>query len=101
MVFNPNTKQFAPPQLSDLPEAEADAPASTDAIVTPAGRPKLHCTAVGCAPPPDEIEIGTDTIEHWNRINPKESPLQFELDFTDEAQWRRNVPVETEEEALV
>jgi hypothetical protein len=48
-----------------------------------------------------EAVIGTDTIEHWNSINPKESPLQFFLDFTDEAQWRRNVPVEAEEEVLV
>jgi predicted DNA-binding WGR domain protein len=44
-----------------------------------------------------EAVIGTDTIEHWNRINPKEDPLQFKLDFTDEAEWRRNVPVEEEE----
>ena len=44
-----------------------------------------------------EAVIGTDTIEHWNRINPSEEFLQFLLDFTDEAQWRRNVPVEEEE----
>jgi hypothetical protein len=44
-----------------------------------------------------EAVIGTDTVEHWNRINPKENPLQFHLDFTDEAEWRRNVPVEEEE----
>jgi hypothetical protein len=48
-----------------------------------------------------EAVIGVDTIEHWNRINPNEPSLQFELDFTDEAQWRRNTPVEMEEEALV
>jgi len=48
-----------------------------------------------------EAVIGTDTIEHWNRINPKEQPLQFDLDFTDEAQWRRNIPVETDEGVLV
>lgn len=44
-----------------------------------------------------EAVMGTDTVEHWNRINPKADPLQFELDFTDEAQWRRNIPVEEEE----
>jgi hypothetical protein len=44
-----------------------------------------------------EAVIGTDTIEHWNRINSKEEPLQFNLDFRDEAEWRRNVPVEEEE----
>jgi hypothetical protein len=48
-----------------------------------------------------EAVIGVDTIEHWNRINPEEAELQFELDFTEEAKWRRNVPIETEEEALV
>jgi hypothetical protein len=48
-----------------------------------------------------EAVIGTDTIEHWNRINPKEEPLQFVLQFEDEVQWRRNVPVEVEEEAIV
>jgi hypothetical protein len=41
--------------------------------------------------------IGTDTIEHWNRINPKEEPLQFNLDLRDETEWRRNIPVEEEE----
>lgn len=44
-----------------------------------------------------EAVIGKDTIEHWNRINPEKEPLQFPLDFTEEAEWRRNVPVEEEE----
>ena len=44
-----------------------------------------------------EAVIGTDTIEHWNGINPNEEPLQFNLDFRDEAEWRRNVPTEEEE----
>jgi hypothetical protein len=44
-----------------------------------------------------EAVIGTDTIEHWNRVNPKEEPLQFDLDFRDETSWRRNIPVEEEE----
>lgn len=43
-----------------------------------------------------EALIGTDTVEHWNRINPSDKPLQFPLDFTDEAEWRRNAPVEEE-----
>jgi hypothetical protein len=41
--------------------------------------------------------IGTDTIEHWNRINPNEEQLQFNLDLRDETEWRRNIPVEEEE----
>lgn len=44
-----------------------------------------------------EAVIGTNTVEHWNRINPKEDPLQFSLDFTDETEWKRNIPVEVEE----
>lgn len=44
-----------------------------------------------------EAVIGTNTIEHWNRVNPKEQPLQFELDFGPETEWRRNTPVEEEE----
>jgi hypothetical protein len=43
-----------------------------------------------------EAVIGTNTVEHWNRINPKEQPLQFPLDFADETEWRRNAPVEEE-----
>lgn len=41
-----------------------------------------------------EAVIGTNTVEHWNRINPQKEPLQFPLDFTDETEWRRNIPVE-------
>ncbi len=41
-----------------------------------------------------EGEIGTDTVEHWNRMHPDERPLQFELDFTEEVEWRRNAPIE-------
>jgi hypothetical protein len=44
-----------------------------------------------------EAVIGTDTIDHWNRVNPDEDPIQFSLDFTEEAQWRKNTPVEEEE----
>jgi hypothetical protein len=43
-----------------------------------------------------EAVIGTNTVDHWNRINPKEKPLQFPLDFTDETAWRLNAPVEDE-----
>jgi hypothetical protein len=44
-----------------------------------------------------EAVMGTDTIEHWNSINPSDEPLQFNLDFRDETEWRRNVPAEEEE----
>jgi hypothetical protein len=77
VVFSPNTKQLVPPQLSDLPDDVAEAPASTEASVMPAGRPKLHCTAVGCAPPADEIEIGTDTVEP---ASPDPDPMLMDTD---------------------
>jgi hypothetical protein len=41
-----------------------------------------------------EAEIGTNTVEHWNSINPKQEPLPFPLDFTDEVAWRRNATIE-------
>ena len=63
VAFNPNTKQFEPPQLRDLPADVAEEPASTDVRVTPAGRLKLHWTAVGAAPPAEEIDIGRETAE--------------------------------------
>jgi len=43
-----------------------------------------------------EAVIGTDTAEHWNNINPKEQPLLFPTDFTDDVQWRKNAPEEDE-----
>jgi len=44
-----------------------------------------------------ESVIGTNTIEHWNSINPKDQPLLFDADLRDETEWRRNTPVEEEE----
>src|ERR1700680_726401 len=41
-----------------------------------------------------EAEIGTNTVEHWNSINPTQQPLPFPLDFADEVAWRRNATVE-------
>jgi len=29
---------------------------------------------------------------HWNSINPDETPLQVELDFTDDVEWRLHAP---------
>jgi len=48
-----------------------------------------------------EAVIGTNTIEHWNHINPQQEPLHFDADLRDEAEWRRNTPTEVEEEELV
>lgn len=39
-----------------------------------------------------EAVIGTNTADHWNRINPEQEPLAFEADFTDDVQSRLNAP---------
>jgi hypothetical protein len=41
-----------------------------------------------------EAVIGTNTVDHWNRIHPTQDPLPFPLDFSEETQWRLNAPVE-------
>jgi len=43
-----------------------------------------------------EAVIGTNTVNHWNRIHPTEKPLQFPLDFKEETDWRLNAPLEDE-----
>lgn len=43
----------------------------------------------------DGLQLTRDA-NHWNRINPKEEPVQVELDFTDEVQWKLNAPKEGE-----
>ncbi len=45
-----------------------------------------------------EAVIGTNTVNHWNRINPTEQPVLFPTDFEDEVKWRLNSSVEDEEE---
>jgi hypothetical protein len=44
-----------------------------------------------------EAVIGTDTVDHWNRINPKDGQLEFNLDFREETEWRRNIPPEEDD----
>ncbi len=76
VVFKPNTTQLDPPQLTDLPEELADAPASTEPSVTPDGSEKLHCTAVGEALE-EEIEIGRETVEP---ASPEPDPMLIDTD---------------------
>jgi hypothetical protein len=47
----------------------------------------------------EAIQISRDT-EHWNRIHPREEPIQIPLDFTDDVIWRENAPSEDEEEVV-
>ena len=41
----------------------------------------------------DAVQLTLDAA-HWNRIHPEESPIQTELDFTYDVQWRLNTPEE-------
>jgi len=43
-----------------------------------------------------EAVIASDTADHWNRINPTQQVILFELDFRDDVEWRRNAPGEDE-----
>ena len=36
------------------------------------------------------------TVEHWNRINPDEEPIQIPLDLGPDVEWMRNAPNEDE-----
>jgi hypothetical protein len=33
-------------------------------------------------------------LDHWNRVHPDEAPIQFELDFGPDVEWRKNAPDE-------
>jgi hypothetical protein len=41
-----------------------------------------------------EAVIGTNTANHWNRMNPEQQPLPFPTDLAEEVQWRLNTPEE-------
>ena len=43
----------------------------------------------------DALQLSFDT-DHWNAIHPDEQPIQIELDFTDDVEWRKNAPDENE-----
>ena len=46
-----------------------------------------------------EAVIGTNTVEHWNRMHPDQLPIPFPLDLADETEWRRNAPPDEDEKA--
>jgi hypothetical protein len=46
-----------------------------------------------------EAVIGTNTVEHWNRMHPEQLPIPFPLDLADETEWRRNAPPDEDEQA--
>jgi hypothetical protein len=41
----------------------------------------------------DGLQLTLDA-EHRNRINPKEKPIQPDMDSTDEIEWHKNAPDE-------
>jgi hypothetical protein len=46
----------------------------------------------------DALQLTIDA-RHWNRVNPNEEPIQPELDFTDDVEWRLNAPKEEKDAA--
>ena len=46
----------------------------------------------------DGLQMAFD-VKHWNRVNPGEEPIQIELDFTDDVEWRMNAPKENRKAA--
>ncbi|HEY4905264.1 MAG TPA: hypothetical protein VIH89_17435 [Candidatus Sulfotelmatobacter sp.] len=46
-----------------------------------------------------EAVIGTNTVDHWNRMHPDQIPLPFDTDLKDEVQWRLNAPPDEDEKA--
>ena len=43
----------------------------------------------------DGLQLSLDA-DHWNSIHPSEEPIQIELDFTEDIEWRKNAPDEHE-----
>lgn len=41
----------------------------------------------------DALQLTFDMM-HWNRINPKDEPIDMPLDFVDDVAWRMNAPDE-------
>ena len=37
----------------------------------------------------DGLQLTFDQ-EHWNRVNPKDEPINLPMDFTEDIEWRRN-----------
>ena len=39
----------------------------------------------------DGLQLTLDA-DHWNGIHPEENPIEMQLDFTDDVEWRKNSP---------
>jgi hypothetical protein len=39
----------------------------------------------------DAVQL-SDDIDHWNRINPKQEPIEIPFDFGPDIEWSKNAP---------
>jgi hypothetical protein len=39
----------------------------------------------------DAVQLSFD-VEHWNRVNPSDEPIEMPMDFTEDVEWRKNAP---------
>lgn len=47
-----------------------------------------------------EAVMGTNTVDHWNKVNPEQMALIFDSDLTEDVQWRlRGESPESDDEA--
>lgn len=46
----------------------------------------------------DAVQLTFDVM-HWNRINKSDEPIEMEMDFTDDVEWRLNGPDENSKAA--
>lgn len=46
----------------------------------------------------DGLQLTLDA-DHWNSINPNETPITIPMDFTDDIEWRKNTPDEDQDAA--
>jgi hypothetical protein len=45
----------------------------------------------------DGLQLSYDA-DHWNSVNHEQEPIQIQLDFTDDVEWRKNANLADEEE---
>jgi hypothetical protein len=46
----------------------------------------------------DGLQLTLDA-DHWNSVNPTETPITIPMDFTDDIEWRKNTPDEDSDAA--
>ena len=44
----------------------------------------------------DGLQLTLD-LDHWNRINPKDEPIELPMDLGPDIEWRKNTPDDDEE----